>query len=457
MRQARSGPFGLGYSALLRLYRLLSAAALAAYAPVAALRSLSGRRKIGDLAGRLGRKPYPDLAEGIWVHAVSVGEVGVARSLLAELSRRAPHGALPLYAITAAGLDLAGRSAEAAAAAAAGGGGFSVFPFPLDLEGPVSRSLAGVRPGLVLLTETEIWPLFLERAHAAGIPVAIVNGRLSERSRGRYRRLGRWFAGVLSRVSLFAMQTKEDADRIASLGADRARIRVTGNVKYDQPPAPSFADADRLRRLAGDRPVLAAGSTAEGEEEIVLAAWETIPDAVRPMLAIAPRRPERFGAVAQLVEKRGHAVVRRSRSAEAPDARAAAQKSVYVLDSIGELASLYREARVALIGGSLLACGGEHNPIEAWAAGAPVVTGPHMEGFREIAADGERRGILERVEAVSLGGAFGRMFADAQATAERGERARRAVEESRGAAARTVDFVLPLLPAVDPRPGIVSR
>jgi 3-deoxy-D-manno-octulosonic-acid transferase len=437
----------------LRLYRLLSAAALAAYAPVAAIRSLSGRRKIGDLAGRLGRKPYPDLDEGVWVHAVSVGEVGVARSLLAELSRRVPERRLGLSATTAAGLELAARSAAAAAPA----GRFSVFPFPLDLEGPVSRSLAGVRPGLVLLTETEIWPFFLERAHAAGIPVAIVNGRLSERSRRGYRRLGRWFAGVLSRVSLFAMQTKEDADRIESLGADPARIRVTGNVKYDQPSAPPFADAVRLRRLAGDRPVLAAGSTAEGEEEIVLTAWEAIPDAVRPILAIAPRRPERFGAVAQLVDKRGHAVVRRSQSAEGGDARSAAQKSVYVLDSIGELASLYREARVAFIGGSLRAGGGGHNPIEAWSAGAPVVTGPYMDGFREIAADGERRGILERVDAVSLGGAFGRMFADAAATAERGERARRAVEESRGAAARTIDFVLPLLSAVAPPPRTVSR
>jgi 3-deoxy-D-manno-octulosonic-acid transferase len=253
------------------------------------------------------------------------------------------------------------------------------------------------------------------------------------------------------------MQTKEDADRIESLGADPARIRVTGNVKYDQPSAPPFADAVRLRRLAGDRPVLAAGSTAEGEEEIVLTAWEAIPDAVRPILAIAPRRPERFGAVAQLVDKRGHAVVRRSQSAEGGDARSAAQKSVYVLDSIGELASLYREARVAFIGGSLRAGGGGHNPIEAWSAGAPVVTGPYMDGFREIAADGERRGILERVEAVSLGGAFGRMFADAAATAERGERARRAVEESRGAAARTIDFVLPLLSAVAPPPRTVSR
>jgi 3-deoxy-D-manno-octulosonic-acid transferase len=421
----------------LRLYRLLSAAALAAYAPFAVVRSLSGRRKIGDLAGRLGRRPYPNLDGGIWVHAVSVGEVGVARSLLAELSRRVPDRRLGLSATTAAGLDLARKSAET--------GGFSVFAFPLDLERPVSRSIASVRPGLVLLTETEIWPLFLERAHGSGIPVAVVNGRLSERSRGGYRRLGRWFAGVLSRISLFAMQTQDDADRLESLGADPARIRVTGNVKYDQPPAPPFADAARLRRLAGGRPVLAAGSTAEGEEEIVLAAWEAIPDSTRPLLAIAPRRPERFGAAAQIVEKRGHIVVRRSQSDDGSPS--GASSAVYLLDSIGELASLYREARLAFIGGSLPAGSGGHNPIEAWSAGAPVVTGPHMESFRDVAADGERLGILERADASSLGDAFARFFADPGSAAQRGERARRAVEESRGAAARTIEYVLPLLSA----------
>lgn len=430
----------------MRLYRLISALALAGYAPFALVRSLSGRRKIGDLAGRLGRTSYPDLAGGIWVHGVSVGEVGVARSLLAELSRRAPEKRLGLSASTAAGLDLARR----------GGGEVPVFPFPLDLDGPVTRALSEVRPGLVLLTETEIWPLFLDRAHARSVPVALVNGRLSARSHAGYRRLGRWFAGVLSRVSLFAMQTEDDADRVASLGADPARIRVTGNVKYDQPAAPPFPDAARLRSLAAGRAVLAAGSTAEGEEEIVLSAWEAIPEASRPLLAIAPRRPERFGAVAELARRRGLAVVRRSqegeRELEAGAAPAGAgSRSVYLLDSIGELASLYGEARLAFVGGSLLSGGGGHNPIEAWSAGVAVVTGPHTESFREVTADGERLGILERADAASLGRTFAKIFEGPAALEERGERARRAVAESRGAAARTAEFVLPLLSRSDLR------
>ena len=409
---------------------MISALAIAGYAPLALVRSLSGRRKIGDLAGRLGRTSYPDLAGGIWVHGVSVGEVGVA-----ELSRRAPERRVALSASTAAGLDLARR-----------GGEIPVFPFPLDLEGPVTRALSEVRPGLVLLTETEIWPLFLDRARARGIPVALVNGRLSARSHAGYRRLGGWFAGVLSRVSLFAMQTSDDAERVASLGADPARIRVTGNMKYDQPAAPPFPDGARLKALAAGRAILAAGSTAEGEEEIVLSAWEAIPGASRPLLAIAPRRPERFGAVAELAERRGYAVVRRSQEGKHAGA---GPPAIYLLDSIGELASLYAEARLAFVGGSLLAGGGGHNPIEAWSAGVPVVTGPYTESFREVTADGERLGILERADAASLPRTFTGIFEDPGALGERGDRARRAVTESRGAAARTAEFVLPLLSRSD--------
>ena len=147
-------------------YRLLSAAALALYAPYALLRSLFGRRKIGNVPARMGRRPYPDLAGGVWVHAVSVGEVGVAKNLLAELARRAAGARLGLSVTTAAGMDLALRSVSAFPA------GLGVFSFPLDFAGPVERSLAGVRPGLILLTETEIWPLFLERAKRRGVQEA---------------------------------------------------------------------------------------------------------------------------------------------------------------------------------------------------------------------------------------------------------------------------------------------
>ncbi len=283
------------------LYRFLSVLVLAAYSPYALLRSLAGRRRLGDIRGRLGLSPYPDLDGGIWVHAVSVGEVRVARQLLGALARKAPGARLGLSVTTAAGRRLAERDAQAASA---------VFAFPLDLARPVERSLATVRPGLVLLTETEIWPLFLDRAAARGIPVALVNGRISGRSFGRYALARRFLARTLGKVSLFAMQTEEDAERIARLGAPPERIRVTGNIKYDLAAAPPFADAARLKGAASGRPVVVAASTADGEEAIVLEAWKRL--SPRPLLAIAPRRPERFDDVARLVDSSGFTLLRRT-------------------------------------------------------------------------------------------------------------------------------------------------
>ena len=414
------------------LYRLLSFLAFAAYAPYALVRSLFGRRRIGNLRGRLALEPYPDLAGGIWVHAVSVGEVGVARTLLAELGRRAPERRLGLSVTTAAGSEMAERARPE---------GVELFAFPFDFAGPVERALSGVRPGLVLLAETELWPLFLERAARRGIPVALVNGRLSERSFPRYRLVRGAFSRVLQGIAVFAMQSEEDARRLVSLGAPPDRVRVTGNMKYDLPSAPPFSDGARLARAAAGRPILVAASTAEGEEELVLDAWATLPAEERPLLAIAPRRPERFDAVGELARSRGLDVVRRSRPAE-PDG---ARSSVYLLDSIGELASLYREASLAFVGGSLARVGG-HNPIEAWAAGVPVLVGPHTENFREIVSDGERLGILERVENASeLTSAIRSALADRAGLAARSESARRAVESARGAVARTADLVLPLV------------
>lgn len=417
------------------LYRLLSFAALAAYAPYALLRSLLGKRRIGNLKGRLALEPYPDLSGGIWIHAVSVGEVGVARNLLAEISRRAPALRLGLSVTTAAGFEMAEKALSPEVA---------LFAFPFDFAAPVERALEGVRPGLVLLTETELWPLFLERAARRGIPLALVNGRLSERSFSRYYLIRKAFARVLAHVSLFAMQTEEDAKRILAVGAPSGRVRTTGNLKYDLPAPGPFADAARLREAASGRPVLVAASTGEGEEPIVLDAWESLPERDRPFLAIAPRRPERFDAVAALLEARGTPFLRRSQS----QAGAAAAASVYLLDSIGELASLYREASLAFVGGSLVPTGG-HNPIEAWAAGAPTIVGPHTQNFREIVAEGERLGILDRVEdAAALGASIRSSLADRASLSLRAEAARQAVAAGRGAVARTADLVLPLLHSI---------
>ena len=414
------------------LYRLLAVVALLAYAPVAWLRSLRGRRRLGDIRGRLGRSAWPRLDGGIWIHAVSVGEVGVARNLVAAIRRARPAAQIGVSTTTAAGRELAEKTLRRDAA---------VFAFPFDLAGPVERSLAEARPGLVLLTETEIWPLFLERAARRGIPVALVNGRISEKSFRRYRRVRGFMGGVLSRIALFAMQSPEDARRVVALGAPPERVRVTGNVKYDLPEPAAFADAARLESAAAGRPVVAAGSTAEGEDALVLDAWSQL--SARPLLLLAPRRPERFDEAARLASSRGWTVIRRSDPVSLiPDP--ASPPDVYILDTIGELASAYREAAVAFVGGSLAPRGGQ-NPIEAWAAGTLVVAGPHMANFREIAAAGQERGILVRVaDADGLSAAWSEALRDAEKTRARGRRAAEFVAESRGAADRTVEAALEL-------------
>ncbi len=423
-------------------YRLLSTLALLVYSPYALLRSLTGRRRLGSIRGRLGREAYPDLAQGIWVHAVSVGEVGVARNLLAVLSRRVPERRLGLSVTTKAGRESARRAVPETV---------EVFSFPFDLAGPVERALSAVRPGLILLTETELWPLFLDRAKGRGIPVALVNGRISQRSLRRYRLAGRWFARVLENVALFLMQSEEDADRINQLGAPRERIRVAGNIKYDLPEAPAFADSAGLAEAAAGRQIFVAASTGEGEEKIVLEAWKELRP--RPLLALAPRRPERFPEVGRLVKQQGLRLLRRSEAEEprvAPSIQNPRSKiqnppDVYLLDSVGELASLYREATLAFIGGSLIGVGG-HNPIEAWAQGVPVFVGPHTESFREVTERGARLGFLQGVaNAQELRESIATALADPAGMAARGERAKRFVAENRGAAAATADLVVPLL------------
>jgi 3-deoxy-D-manno-octulosonic-acid transferase len=249
----------------------------------------------------------------------------------------------------------------------------------------------------------------------------------------------------MQRVSLFLMQSEEDARRMEGLGAPPSRIRTMGNVKYDLPLAPPFGDAARLERAARGRPVLVAASTAEGEETAVLDAWRSL--SPRPLLAIAPRRPERFDEVAREVAAAGLPLVRRCSADDDSPA------DVYLLDTIGELASLYSHARLAFVGGSLARKGG-HNPIEAWAAGVPVVVGPHTDNFREITAKGESLGILTRVAGIAdLARALGAELADSERLDRRGAAARRFVSENRGAAEATAREVLALLPPAASRRG----
>jgi 3-deoxy-D-manno-octulosonic-acid transferase len=424
------------------VYRLLSILALAAYSPYALARSLAGRYQIGDWKGRLGKTSYPDLTGGVWIHAVSVGEVGVARSLAASMTRAMPGRRLGLSVTTAAGRKLAEDSF---------GWNAAVFPFPFDLAGPVEKALSCVRPGIVILTETEIWPLFLDRAAARSIPVALVNGRVSDRSFRRYRLAGRFLARTLKKISVFAMQTAEDAERIVALGAPRERVRVTGNIKFERPTPSAFPDASRLEEAAAARPIGIAASTGEGEEALVLEAWSGCRP--RPLLVLAPRRPERFDDVARLVQSRGLSLLRRSAS---PAVKVTNPPDVYLLDSIGELASAYAGSRFAFIGGSLIPTGGQ-NPIEAWSQGVSVIVGPHMENFREIAAAGKARGILQEVANTrELAAAIQSAVADPSQSVARGEDARRFTAESRGAVDRTLELLRPLLETPSPEKKVTA-
>lgn len=404
-------------------YRLLFGVGLALYAPFALLRQAAGGKRIGDWRGRLGRRPLPAVRGSIWIHAVSVGEVGAANAILRAIREAGIQRPLVLSSSTAAGLELARASREAD----------HVVPFPFDLRGPVDRALSALDPCLLLLTETEIWPLLLERCSRRGIPVALVNGRISDRSYARYRAVRGLLRKSLRRIDLFAMQSEDDARRIRELGALPESVLVTGNVKFDVRVADDSGVAERLRRWAAGRRVVIAGSTHEGEELHVLDAWKTLEP--RPLLVIAPRRPERFDAVFDLLVSRGISAARSSGGDPNPD--------VVLLDTVGDLASAYAAADVAFIGGTLVPLGG-HNPIEAWAHGIPTIVGPYTRNFREIVRAGVEGHAGVTVQDPSELAPAMRRILGGTAPEARSSSARALVENHRGAARAAAAAVLSL-------------
>ncbi len=413
------------------LYRTAVHLALPVAAPLLWLRDRATGKSRPPLPARLGRGLPAVAPGGLWVQAVSVGEVEIARRVLAELERRAPELGVLLTATTATGLALARRTV---------GDRHPVHPCPLDLPGPVGRFLDAVRPSAVVLVETELWPELLHQAGRRGIPVAVANGRLSDRSYRRYRRVRALLAPLLEPVTAVLARSAADAARFAGLGIPAARIRVTGNVKYDLEPDPApLPWAGRLVAWTAGRPVMVAGSTMEGEEETVLAALERLDADTRPFLVLAPRHPERFEAVARLLRGRRVALARRTDLGAAPE-----RPDVLLLDTIGELARAYRLAAVAFVGGSLVPTGG-HNPLEAAAWGVPVLTGPHVHNFREVYAELLAAGAVRVVSgAEELAAALAAWLDEPRAARAAGEAGRRVVEANRGAAGRTAEAVLRL-------------
>ncbi len=419
-------------SASLWIYRLLLGGLLPVALPAIKLHQWLAGKSRPRFRDRLARS-LPRLPRGgVWIQAVSVGEVEVARGLVAALEQRAPDLPLFVTATTATGLDLARRTL---------GDRLSVFPCPIDLPGPVSRVFEAARPRLVVLVETELWPEMLHQAGLREVPVAVVNARLSPGSFAGYRRVAGRLRTLLAPLALVLARTEADGKRFAGLNVPRERIVVSGNVKYDLEADQRPLDwEDDVRRAAGDRSIMVAGSTMEGEEAQILDALAGLGagDAA-PFLILAPRHPERFDAVARLLSDRGIVFARRS-SGEGtfPDT------DVFLIDTIGELARAYRLARVAFIGGSLVRTGG-HNPLEPAVWGVPVLSGPHVFNFDEVYDEMTEAGGARLVaDSAELRVAAAAWLDQPDLAAAAGKAGREVVERNRGATARTVSALVEL-------------
>ena len=428
------------------VYSVLIILFFAVTSPYLLYQAVRYRKYVTSLRQRLGYLPLSfnlDGDDSIWIHAVSVGEVLTARALLPELRERYPRLRIFLSTTTMTGQQIARNNLQYVD---------EVFYFPFDLRFIVRRTLRLVRPKLFIVMETEIWPNLLRACREAGVKTVLVNGRISSRSYPRYRMARSFFRVVLSQVDRFCMQSAESARRIVEIGADPSRVLVTGSLKFDSldlPGAPGTA-ADRGRnrvlryfRVATDRPVVMAASTLKGEEESVFEAFQRI-RATRSnaLLIIAPRKPERFDEVERMARRAGWDVARRSELRVDAEPR----NDVIVLDTIGELAQLYQIGTVVFVGGSLVDAGG-HNILEPAVFGKPIVFGPHMENFAEIAQAFLDQGAAVQVRnGRELGAALLALLGDPVRRASLGAAARALVEANRGARSKSLSAIAQLLP-----------
>jgi 3-deoxy-D-manno-octulosonic-acid transferase len=431
------------------VYSLLTLFIFVVVSPYFVYQAIRYKKYIGSLRERLGYLPISfnlDAEESIWIHAVSVGEALTARALAADLKARYPRLRLFLSTTTMAGQQVARASLGPVVDA--------VFYFPFDWAFIVRRTLNLVKPRLFIMMETEIWPNLLRICRNRSVKTVVINGRISSRSYPRYRMIRPFFRRVLADVDRFCMQSDESARRLVDLGADAARVTVTGSLKFDSLDGPSPLATHsvhgkprervlRFFRISANRTVIVAGSTMRGEEAAVLKAFARIKATRTHALAIlAPRQPERFAEVERLARDAGFVTARRSELPIDAEPRA----DVIVLDSIGELAQLYQVATVVFVGGSLADHGG-HNILEPAIFGKPVMFGPHMQNFREIAEAFLANGAAIQVRSDhELDDAMLALVRDPVQRARLGAAARALVEANRGAKGKTLAVIEALFP-----------
>ena len=435
------------------LYSLISLFVLLVVSPYFVYQALRHNKYVGSLGQRLGYLPVSfnlDGDQSIWVHAVSVGEVLAARPLISELRRQYPKLRLFLSTTTRTGQQLARRNVADVDA---------VFYFPFDWTFTARRTLNVVKPRLFVMMETELWPNLLRECRKRGVKTVLVNGRISYRSFPRYRLVKPFFRRVLADVDRFCVQGEETARRLTQLGADTARITVTGSLKFDSLdviPTPGRGPERVLRffRMPPNRPVLVAGSTLKGEEASVIRAFNRLRSTgVAPLLILAARQPERFNEVERLCRHEGLKTIRRTELPIDAEPRADA----VILDTIGELAQLYQVATVVFVGGSLVAAGG-HNILEPAIFGKPIVFGPHMENFAEIAEEFLANGAAIQVPSDhELDEAIVSLMSDPVQRARLGAAARALIEANRGAREKTLAVITALLPPQERQLSAVVR
>ena len=412
---------------MMTLYSFGLALALALSAPVWGSRMLRQSRYRKGLPHRLGRVPDALLRSVadrpvVWVHAVSVGETMAATRLVREIEAALPEYAVVISTTTPTGQQVARERF----------GAERVFFYPLDFRFAVRVYLQALRPSLLVLMESELWPRMLIEAERSGIPVAVVNARVSDRSYPRYLGLRWLWRPLLGRLSLLLAQTEADANRWRSIGAPADIVRTSGNLKYDVRASGESALCGLLRaRLPQGAPVLVAGSTHPGEEALLLDCCNQMGhDAV---MLLAPRHPQRAAEVVELAHAKGVRCERVSAWRAAPGP--ITPGSVLVLDTVGELAPLYALAQTAFVGGSLVPSGG-HNPLEPAQFAVPVVMGPHFENFREIVESMRAANAITITPADDLCRTMEQHLQCANR--EGGERARTFFEAQSGATERTV-------------------
>jgi 3-deoxy-D-manno-octulosonic-acid transferase len=432
------------YTLVLLFYNLALLLVLAATSPLWLWRKPASEKSREGLSARLGNVPHELSVRRadrslpvIWLHAVSVGEVLAISLLVSEFDWAFPGYRLLISTTTETGNALARERF----------GSDRVFYCPIDVPWATSAYLSALEPRMLVLVETEFWPNLLAGCFDRKIPVAIINARISDRSYPRYRLFRPIWEPILSQLSLLLAQSPDDAERLKNIGCKPERILVSGNLKFDVRAAHESNATTLIKQLAPKCRFLVAGSTIEGEEAILIDAWPQIvgfyPDLV---LVIAPRHPNRFHFVAERLDRSGIKWVRRSHwDLEAEVLREAVRPGqIVLLDTIGELASMYSVASVAFIGGSLVPAGG-HNPLEPAQFGVPIIMGPYYENFRTIVDDlVEHKAICITKRAEFTSATIG-LYADPVDSAAMGKRAWEVFNRQAGATGRTIKALHGLL------------